>query len=523
MNRDYSEKMPLVLTAKEMAELDRQTIEEIGIPGIVLMEAAGRRVVVEVVDLLGDVRDKRVVIFCGKGNNGGDGYVVARHLHKLGAHVETFLIGEHDDVKGDARTNLNILKNIGIDVLPWSHEEHAFVAKGGHLVVDALLGTGVKGALRGDYEAVVAQINASGARVVAIDLPTGVETDTGAVHGACVQADVTVTMGHLKRGLLFSSGREHAGRIAVADIGIPRVVSEKSDARCYQTSEAYVRDVLPRRAGNTFKNRCGQVIVLAGSAGLTGAAALSSEAVLRAGAGMALLGVPKSLNPILEEKLSEVMTVPLPETEMQSIGWEAKSAIKDRLGWADVVAVGPGLSIHEDSLKLVKWLLESWEKAIVLDADALNCLADHTDLLKKAKGQPIITPHPGELSRLIKRGTKEIVANPVDVAREAAAQLNAVLILKGGPTVVASPDGEVFINSTGNPGMATAGMGDVLTGVVAGLAAQGLSPLDAAITGVFIHGRAGDLARATYGQFGMIAGDVLHHLPATLKTLEPAD
>lgn len=503
-----------------MAEMDRKTIEEIGIPGMVLMENAGRKVVAESMHLLGSVAGKKVLIFCGKGNNGGDGFVVARHLHEMGAQAEVFLIGEHDAVKGDAAAYLNILELAGVKVLPCLNWEHNQADLGAQLVVDAMLGTGAKGPLRGVYASIVDWLNGNAIPTIAIDLPTGMDSDTGAVAGACVFANVTVTMGQIKRGLLFSPGREHAGKVVVADIGIPAVVSEKSGVKCFQLSDRYIQSVLPRRRPDVFKNRCGQVILLAGSVGLTGAAALSAEVTLRVGTGMAILGIPKSLNAILEQKLTEVMSLPLPETDCQSLSFDARKEIAEKLPWADVLALGPGLTTHDETTRLVKWLLEKTDKPMVLDADAINCLAGQAKFLSRAKGQLILTPHPGELARLIGTTVKEILANPMEVARAAAQKLSVVLVLKGAPTVVASPDGFVFVNATGNPGMATAGMGDVLTGVIAGLAAQGLSPLNAALAGVFVHGMAGDFARAKLGEAGLIAGDVLNELPLVLKEFE---
>lgn len=520
MLRDYHEHMPLVLTATEMADMDRKAIDELGIPGMVLMENAGREVVAQIKALLGNPKNKKVVIFCGKGNNGGDGYVVARYLVNMGARVEIYLIGEHNEVQGDARTNLEILTRLGVNALPIKAWLKQSPAPGFDLVVDALLGTGVKGELKGNYRNIVESINTLRAPKVAIDLPTGMETDTGAVHGPCVHADVTVTMACLKRGLLLSPGREHAGRVVVADIGMPQVVLNESGIRTFQSTEKFIQNVLPRRAPNAFKNRCGTVFVIGGSAGMTGAVTLSSEAALRVGAGMAMLGIPGSLNPILETKLTEVMTLPLQETESQSISYEAREKISERLSWSNVLAVGPGLTTHEDSLKLLEWLLQNYEHPIVLDADALNCLAKKMDIIKNAKSDLILTPHPGELSRLTGKTTKDILADPIEVARETAQKWGFVLILKGGPTIIASPDGDVFINPTGNAGMATAGMGDVLTGVVAGLIAQGMSVVDGAVAAVYLHGLAGDFVKAEMGQAGLIAGDVAGHLPSVMKYFE---
>jgi len=517
---DYHKTMPLVVTAKEMAAMDRRTIEEVGIPGMVLMENAGREIVAAVQDTLGDMHNKKIAIFCGKGNNGGDGYVVARYLSNLGARVSCFLIGEHKDVKGDAATNLKILKEIGVEVIETNNREHVGPATGAHMLVDGLLGTGVTGPLRGFLSEVVDCMNDFDAPIVAIDLPTGVESDTGAVPGACVKAKITVTMACKKRGLLFSPGREYAGEIRVADISIPSHVKHESGVNCFEVTDEYIKAVLPKRRRDTYKSKCGQIFVLAGSAGMTGAATLSSEATLRVGAGLTILGIPRSLNAILEEKLTEVITVPLPETAAQSLSYDGHSDITERLEWAHVLAVGPGLTTHEDSVKLMNWLIDKFEGPMIIDADGLNCLGQNPKKISQASGELVLTPHPGELARIIGKSAKEIVKEPIEVARASAQRLKCILVLKGAPTVVADPDGRVFINSTGNPGMATGGMGDVLTGVIAGLIGQGMSPLDGAIAGVYLHGLAGDLAAAEMGYAGLIAGDVLHHLPKALKSFE---
>jgi len=520
MSSKYSGNLKPVVTAKEMAEIDRFAIDKIGIPGMVLMENAGREVVAVIREMLGTVEDKNINIFCGKGNNGGDGYVVARYLLDMGANVKTYLVGKIDEVKSDAGNNLKILQGLGHDVLPVSSVEHIRWNTGAHLLVDALLGTGVRGGLTGLMKELVEKINKDCAPVLSVDLPTGVETDTGAIGGACIQAKTTVTMGHLKNGLLLSPGREHAGDVIVANIGIPDSVPKEKSIKCFQLTADYVNTVLPKRKADTFKNRCGQVFLLAGSIGMTGAAALSSEAVLRIGAGMALLGIPESLNATVEKKLTEVMTLPLPETGQQSLSFDSKKMISERFRWADVLAVGPGLSTHPQSVKLVKWILGNFDKRIVLDADAINCLKDDKGFLKTAKGELILTPHPGELSKLVEISTKEILANPIEIVREQAQKLNMILVLKGAPTIIGSPDGYVFINSTGNPGMATAGMGDVLTGAIAGLVAQGMSPLDGALAGVYLHGLAGDISKSELGEAGLLAGDVLGNLALAVKTFE---
>lgn len=510
---------PVVTTAAEMAAMDRRTIEDYGLVGLALMENAGRSVVGAMADHFGRLHDRRVAIFCGKGNNGGDGYVVARYLQKYGSQPSVYLLGSADEIGGDARTNLQIIQRMGLPIHPPGDWDPVGACQSADIVVDALLGTGVKGPLKGELAEIVEAINASRAPTVAIDLPTGVETDSGRVEGAAVRATLTVTMGALKRGLCFSPGREHAGRVFVADIGFPKGAVQEVGARTWYVDRGSARRLLPERAPNIHKNACGQVLIVAGSAGKTGAAALCSEAVLRVGAGMAILAIPESLNPILEQLLVEVMTLPVPGSDAGTFSVEAKPALAEYLDWADVVATGPGLTTHTDVQQLVEWLIQEYPKPLVMDADALNCLAGRRQVLKKRRSATVITPHPGELSRLLGKPTKNVLADPVEVARATASELDVVVVLKGAPTVVAAPEGDVYINGSGNPGMATAGMGDVLTGMITGLLAQGLPHTEAAVLGVFAHGLAGDLACEKLGVHGMIAKDVLHQLPTALHQL----
>jgi len=507
-----------VLTAAEMAELDRKTIEEIGLPVSALMENAGRKIVESVWRKWGGLANRNIAIFCGKGNNGGDGFVVARWLANSDARVTVILLAEPAELHGAARTNYNVMLKYGVRAVTLSQWQHQEEPERVDLAFDAILGTGVKGSLRTKALRGVEALAKIQGPIVAVDLPTGMNADTGQVSDPCVHADMTVTLGELKRGLLFSPGREYAGHVVVADIGFPRTVVNDSPLSCFRTTGTAVQKRLPQRRPDTFKNRCGRVFVLAGSEGMTGAAVLCSQATLRAGGGLTILGVPASLNGVLEEKLTEIMTLPLPETDKKTISVAAKSLIAEKIEWADVLAVGPGFGTHDESKQLLAWLLQTCDKPMVLDADALNCLAADAAKIATAKAPLVLTPHPGEFARLTQTSTASVLADPVGSATQAANEFDAVVVLKGGPTVTASPDGLSFINSTGNPGMATAGMGDVLTGVIASLLGQGMSPLDGALTGVFIHGLAGDLALQAKGERGLIASDVLAELPAALQT-----
>jgi len=511
--------MKTVVTASQMAEMDRYTIEDLKIPGVVLMENAGRGVVNVALSLLGDVRNKLVYVFCGPGNNGGDGYVVARHLLNMGAHVETFVLTSRDKIKGDALVNLIILEKMShqikfIDHLPATPQRLP------DLIVDAMLGTGVKGALRGLFADMVEFINSLKVPVLAIDIPTGVDADSGAVDGLAIFATKTATMALLKRGLVFSPGREHAGEVEIIDISMPpQVVSLKhSNVRLVEGDD--VSTLLPRRAPDTHKNKCGTVATVAGSRGFTGAAALASEAALRAGAGLSYLCVPLSLNEIFEVKSTEVITWPFDDAGMGYLHSGCFNELVKPLRDQNVVAIGPGIGQHKKTAELVHLLLQELDKPLVLDADGLNVCAQNTDLIKNYKGDMVLTPHPGELSRLIGMPNKEIVSNRIDVTRQVATEWQKVVVLKGGPTVIGFPDGEVFINSSGNAGMATAGSGDVLTGVIAGLMAQGLAAESAAVAGVYIHGLAGDLARDELGEMGLVAGDILRYVPGAIKRLQ---
>ncbi len=511
--------MKMVVTAAEMAQLDRGAIEGMQIPGVVLMENAGAGVARQIEQFLGGLAQRELVIFCGKGNNGGDGFVIARHVVNRGARVNVFLAGKKEAVKGDALINLKILENMGIAVTEIGSLDQIGLPPRIDLIVDALLGTGTVGPVTGFLAELIGFINRLPAPVVAVDLPSGMETDTGAVHGACIRADLTVTMAQLKLGLLFAPGREFAGRIEVIDISIPTIVNQQWAGQRFLLEPADIRRRLPQRSLDAHKTSCGKVAVFAGSVGMTGAATLTSLATLQIGAGLTKLGIPASLNPILEQKATEVMTIPLKETAAGTIHSGASDQIQDLLQWADVLAVGPGLSTHPETVAFVKWLLTNVNQPMVLDADGLNALSEQTEMIHRYPGDMVLTPHPGELARLIGRPIAEIQQQRFTLLRDLAQRWGKVIVLKGGPTLIAAPTGDVFINPTGNPGMATGGSGDVLTGVIAGLLAQKLSAVDAALVGVYLHGLAGDLAARELTEMGLIAGDIARYLPAAIKQI----
>jgi NAD(P)H-hydrate epimerase len=519
--------MELVATAGEMQLCDRTSITKFGIPSIVLMENAGRSVADVVEREFGSISGKQVYVLCGKGNNGGDGFVVARHLYNRGAKVKLFLMARGAQLSGDPKTNFRILLGIiredsssALQVVESADAPRLRRHPAPDIIVDALFGTGFSGAVRGEYEKAIRWMNESDAKVIAVDIPSGVNADNGRVENIAVAADATVTMGLRKIGLLVHPGRECSGSVHVVDIEIPKIVYQRSGIRTWYVQRTDVRRMLPRRPLDAHKHSVGKIFVLAGSRGLTGAAVMSCNSAMRAGAGAVVLGIPKSLLPIVSKKLTEVMPNPLEETEDQSVSRRAIPEINRFVSWSDLVVLGPGLGRNKETEEVILELIETIKNPLLIDADGLNALAIDPKIVKKRKAETILTPHTGELSRITKLPSDEIEENRVAVARSESKALNSYLVLKGAPTVVGTPSGDVFINSTGNPGMATAGAGDVLTGTIAALWGQHISAAEASVCGVYLHGLAGDLAKEKYGEMGLTATDIIEALPrAIMKTL----
>ena len=513
-----------LVTGTQMASVDRKAIEELKVPGLDLMENAGRAAFRVAIEMLKGAREKKVVVVCGRGNNGGDGLVVARLLAKEGTKVSVFLLGEREKVKGDAKVNLRRAEQVGVPVDELTGPEGLArlerALSTADLVVDAIFGTGFKGKAEGLPAEAISSINSSGKPVLSVDLPSGVEADTGKVHGPAVRAERTVTFGLPKFGQAFHPGKSHCGVLEVADIGFPEEALDSVQGVAEWATEDEVRAKLPERPPTAHKGTCGKVAVVAGSVGFTGAAALTAMAALRTGSGLVYLGTPKSLNDILEVKLTEVITRPLPEVRnRRCLALRAAGEVYRLLEETDVLAMGPGLGTYRETVELVARVVRRLRKPGVLDADALNALSKDPSPLLEREAPLVLTPHPGELSRLIGVPVPEITSDPLGYAREAASRFRSVVVLKGAPTVTATPEGQAYVNPTGNEGMATGGAGDVLTGVIASLIGQGLSPEDAAWVGAYIHGLAGDLARDEKGVHGMVAGDILDKVPEVIKRL----
>lgn len=506
-----------------MQQFDRAAISGLGIPGLALMENAGRAFVDILAERVGEVRGRSVAVVCGKGNNGGDGFVIARHLANRGASVDVFLLSP--SLSGDAAANLaplrkmSRLKNSGIRLIPAARLSPPW--KLSHdIIVDAIFGTGFKGEPKGVYRRAMEAINASGSMVAAVDIPSGVNGTTGGASAVALRANLTVTMGLAKPGHFTGEGKECSGEVVVADISIPPSLFKVPQRPVYRVLAEDVRQKLPRRPLSAHKYSVGKVLVIGGSREFTGAPSMTSLAALRSGAGAVVLGVPSSIHPVMARKLTEVILQALPESAEGTIGSAAFDDIMSRMKWADVVAIGPGLSRSRETDRLVVDLLASINKPVVLDADALTALVGETSVLKKRKFPTVLTPHAGELSRLSGWSSARIESDRVTAARESARLFRSVVVLKGSGSVISGPGGACFINSTGNPGMATIGSGDVLTGLIAGLMAQRMEAEQAAWAGVFVHGLAGDMVAEKSGMRSLLAMDILNALPNALKAVE---
>ncbi len=512
-----------VLNTEQMREADRRTIEDIGIPSIVLMENAGRQAVAAMEAAYEDIATSRVAVICGRGNNGGDGFVVARTLIQRGVDAAVFLLGSVAEVRGDARTNLEILGRIGMTVVEITNaqewELHFSELSEVDLIVDAILGTGLRGRLTGFLETVVADLNSLGVPIVAIDLPTGVSADTAALDGPAVEASMTVTLAAPKIPLVFPPADTHAGDLVIADIGIPLPLLDDIEGQHLEllTREA-MREIVPARVADSHKGDFGRVVVVAGSLGRTGAAHLAALGALRSGAGLVTVATPRSCVPVVAAMGPEYMTEPLDETAAGTVDYSAVDRVLDLK--ADVIAVGPGLGQSPATTAFVHALLERSGVPLVLDADALNAFAGDPDrLVGRDEVAVIITPHPGEMARLMRTTIEDVQRDRLRAAREFAAAHRVHVVLKGHRTVIAGPDGRTFVNLTGNAGMATGGTGDLLTGMTAAWFAQLLDAEAACKLAVYVHGTAGDLAEADEGEVSLIAGDLASRIGDALLEL----
>lgn len=518
-----------ILSAAEMREVDRLTTERYGVPSLLLMENAATRTVEATEEKFGDLAGKRALVICGRGNNGGDGAAIARLLHSKGAEIEVLLLGSVEDSKGDANANFRA----AIEIASTDSSKFRFIeidtseqfwaeatATPHNLFVDAIFGTGLTRPASGLFEEAIHLLNdhTGDAPVISVDIPSGIASDTQSLIGPAVKADLTVTFTAPKPGNILPPASDFCGQLIVAQIGSPEELINSAGSNLNLVERLDVERWLSasRRSSHANKGDVGKVLIVAGSRGKTGAACLASEAALRAGCGLVTVATSESSQPVVAARgIPECMTEALAETSAGSVAREAADRVLELASERDVVAVGPGLGSSDASTKaFVRAITMKRRRPMVIDADGLNSLAPWArNLAGSAELPMILTPHPGEMARLISKPIAEVLKNPIEVARAFATERNVILVLKGSPTVIAAPDSQVYVNATGNAGMATGGTGDVLTGMIASLIAQKLDdPLGATIAAVYLHGLAGDIAASRTGTRAMIASDISTHL-----------
>jgi hydroxyethylthiazole kinase-like uncharacterized protein yjeF len=509
-----------IVTSAEMQAMDRMTIERFGIPGRVLMENAGREAARVFRTHFPATAGGTVGVLAGRGNNGGDGHVIARCLAASGYPVTVFLLSAADRVQGDAAANLRLLSALGIPLIEVPDEgafdRHAPRMRAAGVWVDAIFGIGLRDAVGGIYRKAIDFVNGAGRPVFSVDMPSGLDADTGLPLGACIRARVTVTFGFPKIGLMVHPGAELAGTVEVVDIGIPAAVADAVAPRQRLLTPDDVRRMLPRRPADAHKGRTGHLLVVGGSPGKTGAAAMTATAALRVGAGRVTVGTAAALNPVMETLVLEAMTAPLADNGTGRLGAAALEELAELGRGKACLAVGPGLGMAPGTGELVRALVRSADAPLVIDADGLNHLAGHLETLEGLRVPVVLTPHPGEMARLMATEAAAVQRDRLGCARRLATSRGVHVVLKGARTIVAHPDGSLFLNPTGNPGMAAGGMGDVLTGAIAGLICQGIPPAEAALAAVYLHGAAADRLAATVGPCGYLAGEVMRELPAAM-------
>ncbi len=504
--------------ASQMRAVDEAASETGGIPSIVLMENAAIACVDELKKDFGALTRKRIAVFCGKGNNGGDGFAAARHLHNMGAEVSVYLVCGNE-FKGDAKINFDIIKkmNVNIDVVS-DTENLKYIIRSNDIIIDAIYGTGIHGTVGGISYDVINEINENSKYTLAVDVPSGINSDSGEICGICIKADKTVTFAAYKVGMLMFPAADYTGKVSVKDISIPDYIIEGQNININVTDDKFVRANFPARENNSQKGDYGKVLVIAGSVGMTGAAYLSSQSAVIAGSGLVTLALPKCLNGAMEAKTTEVMTLPVADINGH-ISDDASEEILERIDKADAVLIGPGLGRSSDAARVLKNVLSSSKVPVIVDADGINAVAKNMDMLSDCTCPVIFTPHTVEMARLTGLDKDYIEENRLVVSKEFAEEYGVTVILKGHHTIVTASDGEQYINITGNPGLATGGSGDVLAGITASLAARGINESAAAAMAVYIHGKAGDMAKDKYGMESVTASHVMESIPDALRQI----
>lgn len=506
-----------------MKGVDEKAIEKLGIIGPILMENAGIRITGEILKRFTRIEDETVVIVAGKGNNGGDGFVIARHLFNRGCRPVVLLLASIKDLKGDAALNAGIARKVGIAIKEIVSSRHwgarKKVLSKATVIVDAIFGTGLTSPARGLYAKVIQDINECRAFKVSVDIPSGLSADTFAVIGPCVKADLTVTLAAPKVAHVFPPAEDYMGELKVGDISVPPYLLEDEEFKLEMVEKERILPYFRRRKKASHKGTYGHLMMLAGSLGKTGVAVMAGKAALKMGAGLVTAGVPETCLPIVARSMMELMTEPLPETAKGTLSVEAMPDILRLLEGKDALMMGPGISSHASTKELVLSLLPRIAIPAVLDADALNILASDPGVLRSMSKPVVVTPHPGEFARLLKLSTKEVLERRLELAPRFAKEYGIYLVLKGYRTLTCTPLGKTFVNPTGNPGMATAGSGDVLSGMIASMIMQEKDILDAVLAAVYVHGLSGDVAARRLGEKSLTAGKIITHLAAAIKSL----
>ena len=526
-----------ILTASQMREVDRLTTERYGVPSLLLMENAGAAVVREMERTFGSLKGKAVTVCCGKGNNGGDGFVIARHLIMEGSQPQVLLFASPDELKGDAQTNFEILRKLGAPIEALSEPacsdarlDQLFGSLHAEIVVDALLGTGIRLPVGNFLSKVIDKLKALRSNVVAVDLPSGLDSESLTFETRLVvapAANLTVTFTAPKPCHIFPPGSQHSGKWIVVPIGTPEPLLNDPSFWLNYTSRSETATLRQKlnRSPDVHKGTFGHVLVIAGSLGKTGAACMTAQSALKVGAGLVTLAVPSNCLPIVASQSLEIMTEPLEPTEAGTISMKAfdYGRMETVLQGKDVVALGPGLGSHRETVEFVRRWVAQYQLPLILDADGINAFSGKAELLNGEGRALVLTPHPGEFARLLGRSTEDVRVNRIELSRRFASEHQVHLILKGHRTIYASPSGQLHVNSTGNPGMATGGSGDVLTGILAGLVGQSLTSTisleEAIILAVFLHGLAGDLAQQSVGEHSLIASDIMANLSNAFQDL----
>ncbi|MBS3772112.1 MAG: NAD(P)H-hydrate dehydratase [Bacteroidales bacterium] len=502
-----------ICSINQMRDLDRRAMEEYGIVQELLMENAGQAAYFTILKEFG-IERKHFVVFCGSGNNGGDGLVVARKLHSNGAEVTVIMLGDRSKFKGAAKQNLDIAEKLQIRIIEWKDASEAKRSvQNADALIDAIFGTGIDREVEGKYRDAIELINSAKKTVFSIDIPSGVNGDTGQVMGTAVNADHTTTFGLPKAGNLLYPGFERGGKLYVTHISFPPDLYDSEEIKMATNDP----QPLPPRGRDTHKGDYGKVLFIAGSSNYLGAPYFSAFSFLKAGGGLSFLATPESISEFIGNKGSEIIFVPQKGTESGSISKGNKEQLLEFAETTDMVVIGPGLSLNEETQQLVRELVSEIKKPVLIDGDGITAVAQDTECIKKRQAPTLLTPHPGEMARLTKNSISAILKNKIYVVQNTAQELNATIVLKGAHSLIGYPDKRVFINLSGNPGMATAGSGDVLTGTIAAMAGFGFSLDNAARMGVFMHGFAGDIAAVETGEDGLLADDIMNKLPAAMK------